>query len=125
MLTFNGSSSSYSDVYLYGDGSAAASGKDTNVTGYEYIYGTANSATANSFSNFEIYIPNYASGNYKTFSTDSVTESNTASYNNTGLLGSGLWANAAPITSISIAQDTATNINQYSTATLYGIKAEV
>jgi hypothetical protein len=76
------------------------------------------SVTANTFGNGEIYIPNYASSNNKTFYSDTVTENNAvAAYQ---FLWAGLWASSAAITSVTIKTDQA--FAQYSTAYLYGIK---
>jgi len=78
--------------------------------------------TASTFASGEMYIPNYAGSNSKSFSADSVQETNASlaySY-----LMAGLWSNSSAITSIALTPFTG-NFAQYSTATLYGIKAEV
>ena len=121
-ITFNGSSSSYSSRILYGDGSTATSANGSSQSGWLYSYGNADSSTANTFSNFEIYVPNYTSANNKSISADSVIESNNASYTLSDLLGAGLWANTSAITSLAVGIDNGTSINQYSTFYLYGIK---
>ena len=78
--------------------------------------------TASTFGNAELYIPNYTSSNNKSFSADSVTENNaTAAYSQ---LIAGLWSNVTAITSLSLAPSSGTFV-QHSTATLYGVKAEV
>jgi hypothetical protein len=75
--------------------------------------------TANTFSSTEIYIPNYASANYKSYSVDQVDEGNqTTVYSH---LIAGLWSNTAPINQITFTP-TSYNFVQYSTATLYGIR---
>ena len=58
---------------LLGDGSLAESG--TNSTGQIAVVQGGNT-TANTFSNYEIYIPNYTSANYKSASSDMVNETN-------------------------------------------------
>ena len=116
-LTFNGSATSYSSRYLQGDGSAASSGTggSTNIYAGEC---TASTATASTFANQELYIPNYASSNYKSVSVDSVAETNaTTQYMG---LQAGLWSNTAAITSIGLAPGTG-NFAQYSTFYLYGV----
>jgi len=116
-LTFNGSTTSYSSRYLQGDGSAASSGTggSTNIYAGEC---TASTATASTFANQELYIPNYASSNYKSVSVDSVAETNaTTQYMG---LQAGLWSNTAAITSIGLAPGTG-NFAQYSTFYLYGV----
>jgi len=115
-VTINGSTSNFSFKELYGTGSsAAASNGTTGIFGYS----NGSVATANTFSNFECYIPNYTSSNYKSFSADSVTENNATAA--LAIFDAGLWSNTAAITSISLAPN-GTNFLQYSTFTLYGIR---
>jgi hypothetical protein len=91
-------------------------------------YGVSSATTSNikaagnvgvtPFSNAEMYIPNYASSNYKSVSIDSVSEYGAAeSYQ---ILTAGLWSDTAAITSIKLRLASG-NIAQYSTAYLYGI----
>jgi hypothetical protein len=115
-ISFNSNTSNYTAKQLYGDGTSPGSSSPTvRPIGFAGISGT----TANTFSNSSLYIPNYASANNKSYSSDSVTEANqTQAYAN---LVAGLWSDSAAITSISIAA-TSGNLVTYSTATLYGIK---
>lgn len=81
---------------------------------------TGSDATASTFSNIEIYIPNYAGSANKTLTLDAISERNSASaYNFASVLGAGQWANTAAITSVLLDFDG--DFVQYSTATLYGI----
>jgi hypothetical protein len=114
---FNGSSTNFSSKLLYGTGSTTGSTSPTQR--FLTINGTG--ATANTFANGEIYIPNYTSSNYKSFSGDAVTENNGTEA--AAQLGAGLWSNTAAITSITLADDSKT-IQQYSTFYLYGIAKE-
>jgi hypothetical protein len=117
-ISFNGSTSNFTGRYLYSD-----STNGTIVSGVLARYiGTVMGTlqTANAFNSTEIYIPNYTSSNFKSFSTDNVAENNGA-YGGLNLLA-GLWSNTAAITSISMAPDNG-NYPQHSTATLYGIKS--
>ena len=117
-VTFNSSSSGYSERLLYGDGSAAGSiNRASSDFGYYYV--NAASSTANTFSNFELYIPNYAGSNNKSVSADFVAENNATAA--TDGLHAGLWSNSAAITSINLSADGFLFV-EYSTATLYGIK---
>lgn len=117
--TFNGSSTSYSDRYLQGDGSTASSG--TNSGGTTKVYAgecTASTATSNTFGNQELYIPNYAGSNNKSTSADAVAETNaTTQYMS---LVAGLWSNTAAITSITLVPGTGLFVAN-STFTLYGV----
>ena len=122
-MRFNSSSSGYSYRQLIGDGTTVVS---ANATG-SFIYSgvaPASTGTANTFANFEVYIPNYTSGNYKSISADYVNEGNATTVYYQGFTA-GLWSSSNPINSISFYSDNAANFVQYSTFTLYGIKAEV
>ena len=115
-LQFNGSSSNLTNRRLYADGSTASSFDGTDIP----IYGNRSTWTSSTFSNVEIYIPNYASANYKSVSIDGVTENN-ATLAEMSLLA-GLWSNTAAITSIKLLAASG-NFVQYTTAYLYGIKS--
>jgi hypothetical protein len=112
---FNGSSTGYSYVRLYGYGGSTVA-SDT-AAAFGMSQGTA--STANAFASSELYVPNYASSNYKSFAVDGVSEEN--GVNGLSLLSSGLWSNTSAITSITLTNDVSQNFLQYSTATLYGI----
>lgn len=116
VVGFNGVNTNLTGRYLWGTGSAAASGTDTQVLVGEYP--TANS-TASTFSNCALYIPNYAGNTYKSFSADTVGENNaTLAY---ATLTAGLWSSTAAINQITLKTGSASNLVQYSTASLYGI----
>jgi hypothetical protein len=116
-ISLNSSTASFSAKQIQGDGSSApASFSLLRFAGYS----NASGGTANTFSNGELYFPNYASSNNKSFSGYSVQENNqTTAYI---LLGAHSWSNSAAITTITLTPDTA-NFVQYSTATLYGIRS--
>lgn len=118
-ISFNGSTADYTLRELQGDGSTAYSYTRTTY-GANYA-GRLNgdTSTSNTFSNVELYFPNYAGSNNKSISIDSVQETNgTTAY---ASLIAGLWSQTAAITSIKLTTALA-NFKQYSTATLYGIK---
>lgn len=113
-FSFNSSTANFSSRILYGSGSAAASFTQARWAGSQNSGGS----TANVFSNIEIYIPNYTSGNNKSYSADAVTENNASEAY--AYIGAGLWSNTAAITSITLTPNAgsfATNTN----ATLYGV----
>lgn len=111
-ISFNSSTANFTGIYLQGNGTTVPSGSLAR-----YI-GTAMGQTSSTFTNGEIYIPNYASSNNKSFSVDFVAENNaTLAYVN---LIAGLWSNSAAITSISVGPGSG-SIVQNSTAYLYGI----
>lgn len=113
-IRFNSSTTGFTNQQVYGTGSVAGAG-----TGGRYVVSSdGDSATANTFSNAQVYIPNYTGATSKIFSIDSVLENNSAESQQD--LFAGLWADTAAITSITIEGDGVT-INQYSTASLYKI----
>ena len=115
-ITFNASSTGFTRKLLYGTGSSTASTSSTNA---ESLTTNDSGTTASTFANYEMYIPNYAGSNNKSFSIDGVTENNGAvAY---AIMQAGLWSNSAAITAFSITA-AGGNLAQYSTATLYGIK---
>jgi hypothetical protein len=115
-VDFNGSSTNQSSRLLEGSASTAAS---FSLSTTQVIAGTTSVSTANTFSNGEIYIPNYAGSANKSISADSVAENNATS--GPLYLASGLWSNTAAITSITLTDVNSATFQQYSTATLYGI----
>lgn len=117
--TFNNSSTGYTGKNLYGDGSSATSGGTASSTWMQGTYLNGATSTSNTFSNIEIYIPNYAGSANKSVSFDSVVENNATSAGTS--LWAGLWSNTAAITSIKFTSLDSATISQYSTATLYGI----
>jgi hypothetical protein len=116
-LRFNGSTSNYSEQLLYGTGSGVAAAT-ASTTSLQWASLGNQTSTANTFSNCQIYIPNYAGSNYKSISTDAVTENN-----GTGAdiyLDAGLWSDTAIITSITLTASTP-DFAVNSTFYLYGI----
>lgn len=120
-IKINGTTGGYSKVDINGTGSAVDS---TSVSGNSWlsirrsIGGSSN--TANTFSNIEIYMPNYTSSNYKSSSTDSVTENNaTTSY---ATLTAGLSTVTSAITSLIFGLEASGgSFVANSTFTLYGV----
>jgi hypothetical protein len=105
---------------IKGDGSSASSSNAGSVSAI-YGYGSNNpaGATANTFSNADIYIPNYTSSNAKSVSVDGVTENNATEASAT--LTAGLSTDTAAITSITVIALSSGTIATNSTFTLYGI----
>jgi hypothetical protein len=119
-MDFNSINSGISGKLISGNGSAAGSGNIT--TNGTVAYGvTRFSATANTFSNVDIYIPNYTSSNYKSFSIDAVEENNaTAALMSMSAVLSTI---TNPITTIKLYPDYRTQFAANSTFSLYGIAA--
>lgn len=114
-ITFNGVGTSYSGKFLYGNGSATVSASESSIT----FRCSSNAATANTFGNAEIYIPNYTSANYKSVSIDQVAENNATL--GLDMITASLWSNTAAISSMTLTPITSNSFMQYSTFTLYGI----
>ena len=119
-MRVNSSTSGYSNRRVYGTGSSANSDNQPDTgTYYGAAIASGSTSLANTFANISVYIPNYASSNYKSISVDGVQDNNvTEGY---AVLSAGLWSNTAAITSITLLNGDH-NILQYSTAYLYGIK---
>jgi hypothetical protein len=117
-----GSGISYSNITLYTSVSSAPASASTTGTGTAPWGGkvVTSGNTVNTFSNWEIYFPNYSSTNqYKTFSADAVGENNATG---SGLeLNAGLFSTNSPITNITLGAPIGSFV-QYSTFYLYGVK---
>jgi len=115
-IAFNGTTTGFSGIYLYSDGTNKSSSSLARYVGS--VWGT--NGTASTFNSTEIYIPNYTSSYPKNFSVNNVADalSSTGHEN----IMSGTWSNTSPITSISFTVISASNFAQNSEFTLYGIK---
>lgn len=117
-VALNGSLSNQSRKLLYTDtGNSVSSYVDsTAAPGW-----TVNSGwTSNTFTNTELYFTNYANTSYnKRYYSDATTEQN-ATQNYAGLI-SMIWASTAAINRITVTSG-ASDLAQYSSASLYGIK---
>ena len=118
-IEFNGSTSGYSYRRLNADGSIADSASGSGLSKVPIGRMNDSTQTANTFASNFIYIPNYASSNNKSISSEGANENNATAARMT--MWAALWANSAAITSIKLIPE-AFNFAQYSTATLYGIK---
>lgn len=119
-LEVNGSSSAiYNWRFIQGNGASAISDNRSNQTiGNAFVLPSSNS-TSSTFGNAEIYIPNYTSSTNKPISVDSVGENNgTTAYMR---MTAFLFASISSITSLAIKLSSG-ELNEFSTATLYGIK---
>ena len=116
-IKFNGSTTGYTSKNLEGGGSGTPTSSTSPASGRYINYALL--TTASTFTNGEVYIPNYTSANYKSAQADAVGEANaTTTYAD---LNAILWSNTAAINQITlyfVSQSLVTN----STAYLYGIK---
>jgi len=114
-LYFNNDTTNGNYAYkrLQGTGSTAAS--DSSI-----LVEPGASATASTFGNASVYVPNYLGSTQKSFSADAVTENNATGAE--AVLIAGKWSGTSAITSIKLVPESANNFAQYSTFYLYGIK---
>jgi hypothetical protein len=118
-LTFNGNSTGYSSRILTGNPAVDNPPISVSNSGSSIVWAgevSNGDSTSDVFGNFDIYIPNYTSSNYKNISVDSVAENNSS--NSELRLATGIWANTAAITQVSLS---AGNLVQYTSFHLYGI----
>lgn len=114
-LKINNNTSNLSGRVIFGTGSTANSTTITNSVAY--TVGT--SGTASTFASSQLYIPNYAGSSQKSFSAESVAESNaTTVYMQ---MVAGLWADTSAINSLILYPLNGSLFTQYSTAYLYGV----
>jgi hypothetical protein len=114
-VQFNSVTSSYQGIQVYGDGTNIGS---STISAAYYAFINSSASAASLFASNNVYIPNYASSNYKALTTDVVIESDSTNYITE--MVSGLWSNTSAISSITVTP-LAGLFAQYSTATLYGI----
>jgi hypothetical protein len=118
-IGFNGSTTSFTTRFIQGQPSLSPTTNSGTSPVRFAGNATSSGATSSTFSNVQIYIPNYAGSNNKSFSIDAVTENNaTEAYSN---LIAGLWSNTAAINQVTISASSLLFV-QYSTAYLYGVK---
>jgi hypothetical protein len=115
-----GGSGTYSETYLQGNGAEASSGRLSNTTGLgQNSVMPASGATANTFGNWELYIPSYTAAQNKQMAIDSVTENNaTTAYI---VPVANLLRSTGSISSITLIPTNGAFVNG-STCYLYGIK---
>jgi hypothetical protein len=74
-IRFNSVGTGYTERFLYGQGGGSPISGSASSADFWTVYSTA---TASTFGNTEIYIPNYAGSTNKSVSVDMVTETNAA-----------------------------------------------
>ena len=123
-ITINGSptGTSYSDINVFSVGTSTGSFGHSGQNQPWTAATPSTAATSNTFSNTEIYIPNYTSSRHKTISTNGIV-ARTLTANGDVFLNfmAGLWADTSAVTSLVFTTDV-TDFVQGSTFYLYGIK---
>ena len=116
----NDSATNYSITWLEGDGSTPASSRASTISSFYQLPADAASATGNTFSECEIYIPNYTVSANKQVNLIGSQENNNA--NNRTAAIAGLWRNTNAINSIAFTSFYGNNFVTNSSFYLYGIK---
>ena len=119
LIQFNSDTTAYNYPYkyVYGLASSAGAGSGNQAVGYS----VSSSATADTFSNGEIYIPNYTSSSFQKPIRGEVVNENSATTNIISFFATSWQGTTAPITSLILTQN-ANNFVSGSTFYLYGIK---
>lgn len=112
-LKFNGSTANYTQRRMYGTNGATGSANDSYG-----VESPESNATANTFSNVIIRIPNYAGSTQKSVTIDNVSANSSALA--LWQIAGGLWTQTAAITSFGLVGYSSTNLLAGTTASLYG-----
>jgi hypothetical protein len=117
LITFNGSSANFSWRRLGGQGSGSPYSDSSSTNRLGQI--NTDFATANTFGNAAVYIPNYTSAVAKSVSSDSVSENNaTQAFQG---IHAGLYSGTSAITSFLLQEFGGTSFAAGTIASLYGI----
>jgi hypothetical protein len=111
----------YSKTELYGAGSVGAGSIANSAFAYVLLgQQDGNTATSNTFSNFELYIPSYTASQSKPMNSFSAAEDN----NTYAWLSNvaGLYRSNTAISSLKLTSNTTSNLLSGSSFYLYGIK---
>jgi len=118
-VTFNSANLSWRDIIGLGSGTPSSRNDTTN---FVTLGVPSSGATASTFGNVALYVPNYTSSSNKSASMDGVSENNATA---AGMgLHAGLYSSSSAVSSITITPYNSPTVKfaQYSTAYLYGIK---
>jgi hypothetical protein len=119
LLRFNGATDDTNLTFLRLAGDGASVFTDTGSQGH-VAWMNQNGSTASTFSNVEVYIPNYTGSNQKNYLAVGGNERNVTSTAYQGFFANR-WANTSAITAIKIFSADSQSLVQHSTAYLYGI----
>lgn len=112
------SGTNYSDTYLYGGGSSAASGRETGKTMFMAGYAASSDASSGAFGMTTMNFQSYSNTTtYKTI----INNSFTSAPSGVVIPCVGLWRSTAAITSITLYPDDNSNWISGCTFNLYGI----
>lgn len=122
-LEINGSTTAaYSHTLLrVTSGPTLSSSRQTSQTSWLPSSEPAATATASTFGNMSLYIPNYKNTSYNKQGMAEFAASNNSSTDFIMGMAALLWSNTAAISQLKIFEISANSLVQYSQATLYGI----
>jgi hypothetical protein len=119
-LKFNSLTTGYSDTFIRTASASPGSSRNSGGSAFELGADPAATATASTFGNGEIYIPNYAGSTYKPVRAYTVSPNNSSVAGDTDVrIDASLLSNTAAITSITVM---GANFVADSSFYLYGIK---
>ena len=116
----NDNTTTYQNLFLRGNGSAADTSPVPTTLGIGLGGGNAATSTTNTFSSHELTFANYAGSSQKSTSLNVVTENNAAAAEQA--IWAGLWPQTSAITALKLTPLGA-NFVYYTTASLYKITA--
>lgn len=123
-MVFNGddAGTTYRFTRLIATGTTPST-SNTTLNNRFLLYGAENNSgyTANTFTNTEIYISNYATTGYKIISYSGGSENNSATAYNIGNVA-GMWSSSSAVTTIRL-DSLSSNFVSGSSFYLYGIKS--
>lgn len=124
-LIVNGSSSLVTGKAIETYGSASSGITSSSPSNGSYLVYNSTSQTSNTFTSTDVYITNYTAQFSKAISSDTAMENNNTGESDWRGLFALLYASNDPITSVGLLTSAGSEFTQYSTASLYGIKAEI
>ena len=121
-LRVNGLTTSiYSNTFLTGNGATAGTNRNAATTRLVSLLATSATATSNTFTSQEIYIPSYTASQNKPLSVFGTDENNATTAEMQSL--AGLIATTAAITEIQVYNNTTVQFVAGSSFYLYGLKS--
>jgi hypothetical protein len=121
-IQYNGiTTATYSETRLQGDGSAAASARQSAITYNDFAISDGDTATANTYASGELYIPSYTASQNKPISFFGAEEENgAAAYMRASAY---LWSNTATINEVKLFLASTYQFKATSSFYLYGIRS--
>jgi hypothetical protein len=124
-LSINGSTLLVTGKGIEAYGSAGSGTTAASISNGAYVVYNSTSQTSNTFTSTDVYISSYANQLFKAIASESAMENNNTGQSDwRGLFGL-MYASTNPVTSVGLLTNAGVEFTQYSSASLYGIKAEI